>query len=280
MNAQVETIVEGLKYPEGLYFSSRDQCIYFVEWSGDRILAYREGKTWLVYQAQPGSGPCGLSQDPDGNLWACFYSACQIVQIDPAGELLQVYNDWRGQYFTGPNDLIHAPDGGLFFTDSGNFQEDWITGQLAGSVYYLGSKGDLSCAATGIAYSNGIAISLDGHRLFVSEHRRNRILLFDIEEAGILLNRRVFADLDNDCVLDPGRVYELGPDGLCLDWRGWLWVAHYGGGKLIGLNKDGEPMAVIHLPEGRCPTNLAFHPREKAFYITEAEYGTLLRCEL
>jgi gluconolactonase len=280
MNARVETILKGLKYPEGVYYSSQDQCIYLVEWSGDRILAYREGNTRLVYQARSGSGPCGLSQDRSGNLWVCFYSACQLVQIDPAGELLQVYNDWHGQRFKGPNDLIHTPDGGLFFTDSGNFQEDWITGQPAGSVYYLGPEGEVSCAVTGIAYSNGIAISLDGHRLYVSEHRRNRILLFDVEEAGILLNRRVFTELDDHCELDPEKAYELGPDGLCLDWRGWLWVAHYGGGKLIGLSQKGEPRAVIHLPEGRCPTNLVFHPGERAFYITEAEYGTLLRCKL
>lgn len=280
MNARVETILKGLKYPEGLYYSSQDQWLYFVEWSGDRILAYREGKTRLVYQAQPGSGPCGLSQGRDGTLWVCFYSACHLAQIDPAGESLHIYDDWQGQLFKGPNDLVHTPEGGLFFTDSGNFREDWVTGRPAGSVYYLGSKGDLSCAATGIAYSNGIAISLDGFKLYVSEHRRNRILVFDIVEAGILSNRRVLATLDDDCALDPERAYELGPDGLCLDWRGWLWVAHYGGGKLIGLSQDGEPRAVIHLSEGRCPTNLAFHPGERAFYITEAEYGRLLRYKL
>ncbi len=280
MNAQVETILKGLKYPEGVYYSHQDQCVYFVEWLGDRIFAYRDGETRLIYQASPGSGPSGLSQDLDGTLWVCLYSACQVVQIGRAGGLLREYHAWHNQHFKGPNDLVHAPDAGLFFTDSGNFQADWVSGKPVGSVYYLSQKGDLNCAATGIAFSNGIAISPDGRKLYVSEHRRNQILGFDIEVDGGLSNRRVFARLDNHCLLDPGRAHELGPDGICMDWRGWLWAAHYGGGKLVGWDQNGEPRGMIYLTEGRCPTNLAFHPEEKAFYITEVESGSLLRQKL
>ena len=102
------------------------------------------------------------------------------------------------------------------------------------------------------------------------------LILLSLE---ILINRRVFADLDDDCKLDPEKAYELGPDGICLDEQGRLWVAHYGGGKIIGLNRDGEAQAVLHLPEGRCPTNLVWVSEEKALYVTEAELGMLLRIQ-
>ena len=280
MNTQVKIVLKGLKYPEGPFYSSRDHCLYFAEWLGDRLLGYRDDRTWIVYQAMPGSGPSGISQHPDGTLWACLYSAGQVVQINQRGELQQVFSDWYGNHFKGPNDLVHTPEGGLFFTDSGNFQEDWISGRPAGSIYYLSGQGDLRCAATEIAYANGIGISADGRGLYVAEHRRNRILYYDIVEPGVLINRRVFADLDDNWKLDPEKAYELGPDGICLDEQGRLWVAHYGGGKIIGLDREGETQAVLHLPEGRCPTNLTWVAEEKALYLTEAELGMLLRIQL
>jgi len=276
----MEIVLEGLQYPEGAYYSSRDDCLYFVEWLGDRILGYRDGRTWIVHQAPDGSGPCGLSQDRAGALWACFYSSARLVQLDLQGELQRVFRDALGIRFKGPNDLVHTPEGGLFFTDSGNFQDDWVSGRPAGSIYYLGVEGDMNSAADDIAYPNGIALSPDGLLLYVAEHRRNRILVFDIVNQGILANRRVFAELDFDCQLDSDRAYELGPDGICLDDQGRLWVAHYGGGKLIGLNQQGEIHLLAPLLKGRCPTNLAWHPREKALYITEAESGLLLRFQL
>lgn len=251
--------------------------MYFVEWLGDRICGYRDGSTWIVHQAPAGSGPCGLSQDRTGALWACFYSAGTLVQLDRQARLRRVITGHLGNRFKGPNDLVHSSDGGLFFTDSGNFQDDWVSGRPAGAIYYIDVNGDLNCAAAEIAYPNGIALSPDGHLLYVAEHRRNRILVFDVVEQGVLANRRVFAGLDFECKLPSGRAYELGPDGIGLDDQGRLWVAHYGGGKLIGLDRQGQTASTVDLPEGHCPTNLAWHIRERAFYVTEAELGLLLR---
>ena len=113
--------------------------------------------------------------------------------------------------------------------------------------------------------------------MYVAEHRCNRILSFEVPAPGILTNQQVFSDLDDECVLPMDRAFELGPDGICLDGRGHLWVAHYGGGKLIELDLSGRVESVFHLPEGRCPTNLAFDSEEKSLYVTEAEIGLLLR---
>ena len=106
MNTPVDLILRGLRYPEGAFYSCRDGCLYFVEWLGDCVLGFQDGRTRLVYQALPGSGPCGISQDRRGSLWICCYSAGELVQIDQQGQVLQVFRDWRTEPLKGPNDLF------------------------------------------------------------------------------------------------------------------------------------------------------------------------------
>lgn len=300
IRASFTVILEGLAYPEDPYYSTRDDCLYLVEWAGDRVLRWRAGDVDLIYQTEQGSGPSGLSQDRGGNLWLCLYSGCQVVQIDRAGHLLQVIEQYRGQAFKGPNDLVHDGQGGFYFTDSGDYQEDWRSGRPAGSVYYYTGSGDLWPVASSIAYPNGITLSPDRKQLYVAEHRRNRILTFDIRSAGQLAKQRVFASLEErvfrnfwdgtapgfpvepeESPLLPSELaYELGPDGLSLGADGYLWAAQYGGGRLVGFDSRGNPAGTIDLPDGSRPTNLCYHAETDSFYITEADTGRLLRCRM
>ena len=275
-----EVVVDGLNFPEGAYWSARDGCLYFVEWAGDKVWRLREGKPEVFFTAQPGDGPCGLGRDREGNLWVTLYSSGRVAQLSLSGRVLRLIDGYQGEPFKGPNQLIIDARGGVYFTDSGHFEDDWTTGRPAGSIYYLSPAGDLIQVDAGLCFSNGIALSPDGTRLLVNEHRKNRVLQYDINPDGMLSGRRVLAELDDNCLLPADHAYELGPDGMCRDEAGLLWVAHYGGGKVIALSLEGAVLGRIHLARGRKPTNVALDERARALYVTESETGVLYRIDL
>lgn len=276
----IELVAEGLQFPEGPFWSSRDNCVYFVESSGDTICIFQDGKVRIIHEFQPRDEPCGLWQDQDGNLWLCMYSSREVLRLRPSGEILETIDNYNGERFKGPNDLVIDAKGGIYFTDSGTIKDDWITGRPVGAVYYLSPEGKLLQVDSKLCYPNGIAISLNGKNLIVNEHRKNRVLKYSLNPAGTLSNRKVFFELDSECLLDESLRYQLGPDGMCLDSHGNFWVAHYGGGKVVALSPEGELLGKVYLPRGRQPTNLTFDVEEKVLYITEGELGLLYRVYL
>ncbi len=276
----ISVVIEGLRYPEGAFWSARNGCLYFVEWAGDTIWRLQDGRAKVLFRTQPGDGPCGLSEDAEGCLWVCLYSSRRLVRFNLLGKPLQIIEGWRGQPFKGPNDLIMDAQGGLYFTDSGDFEADWETGRPAGALYYLNSSSQLMRVDDGLCYPNGLAISPDGRWLIVGEHRRNRLLRYAIRPSGVLSERMIFHTLDNQCLLPNELYHELGPDGMCCDREGRYSVAHYGGGKIVAVGPDGSQLGQIRLPAGRKPTNVAVTPDGLALYVTEAETGCLYQIVL
>ena len=275
-----QLVAQNLAFPEAPLWSARDGVLYFVEWQGDCVRVLRGGRVETLFTTPPGSGPSGLAQDAQGNFWICLYSGRALACFNPAGQCLHRLTDFQGVPFKGPNDLALAPDGSLFFSDGGNFTDDWVTGRPAGAAYHVTAQGEVRLVARGLCYPNGVAITREGQSLLVNEHRRNRTLKYQICADGTFAPDGVFHAYDNACQLEPEAAFELGPDGIGLDAAGRVWVAHYGGGKVVGLNSAGEVARRLYLPEGRKPTNVAYHPGEQALYITEAEVGCLYRVEI
>lgn len=278
-----ELLAEGLQFPESPFWSTQDKCLYLVEWFGNRVLVLRDDRLETLFSAPPGGGPSGLCQDVRGDLWVCLYDGLKVARFDRAGALLQEILDFQGRSFRGPCDMVADAWGGVFFTDSGDFEEDWRSGRLAGVVYYYHPQYGLVEIDRELRFPNGIALSEDGCILYVNEHRGNRTLSYRIPpgpDAGSVQaahSRRVFFEYDRNCLLDSSAAFELGPDGMCVDRLGNLWVAHYGGGKVLQISPKGELLRTLHLPRGRQPTNTAITPDGSLLYITEAEHGLLYR---
>ena len=81
----IQILAEGLSFPEAPYWSTRDNCLYFVEWNGDRVGVLRGDRTQVLFTTEQGGGPSGLCQDRDGNFWVCLYSGLKLAQFSPSG---------------------------------------------------------------------------------------------------------------------------------------------------------------------------------------------------
>jgi sugar lactone lactonase YvrE len=144
-------------------------------------------------------------------------------------------------------------------------------------VFYITPQGELLQVASELAYPNGIAITPDGASLVVDEGRRNRVLKYAIHADGTLSDPDVLLELDDEYLGDAGYSYELGPDGVWCDGWGNLWVAHYGGGKILVVSLEGVLLKKIMLPRGAYPTSAALSPDADTLYVTEGGDGLLYR---
>src|SRR5712691_10929193 len=86
-----------------------------------------------------------------------------------------------------------------------------------------------------------------------------QVTAFDIDADGGLSNRRVFAD-------------GLGPDGICLDAEGAVWVST-GGYSIVRVAKGGEVLQRVELRENRAPLALMLGgPDRRTLFIMTAEW--------
>ena len=102
-----------------------------------------------------------------------------------------------------------------------------------GSLYRIGPDLQFERVLDRLWISNGIDWSLDDTKMYFvdSPTRRVDVLDYDIE-TGAATNRRPFHEFADDV---PGI-----PDGLCVDAEGGLWVALWGGSRVVGLTPDGR----------------------------------------
>ncbi len=75
--------------------------------------------------------------------------------------------------------------------------------------------GRAQVVAEDLHFPNGTVLTPDGRTLIVAESYGQRLTAFEVEDDGSLSHRRVWASFE-------GRV---GPDGICLDAEGAIWIA-------------------------------------------------------
>jgi sugar lactone lactonase YvrE len=128
-----------------------------------------------------------------------------------------------------------------------------------GWIKLVTPDGELRQVADDIQFPNGMVITPDNRTLIISESFAGRLTAFDIDAHGGLSNRRVFAD-------------GLGPDGICLDADGAIWVGTTGYSP-VRVAEGGEVLQRVELPENRAPFALMLGgPDRRTLFIMTAEW--------
>ena len=120
---------------------------------------------------------------------------------------------------------------------------------VAGELWRVSPEGDRSVVFGDVVHANGVASTGDGRTIYLSDTRRQRIIVFDNERG----TRR---DID---------VSTLGhPDGMAVDEHGAIWVALVSGG-IVRLTPDGDVDRRLE-PPSAFTTSLCFAGRD--LYVT------------
>lgn len=256
-----EVVLRGLQFPEGTVFVG--STLYFVDYATSDVLRLSGTRADLVWH-RDGCGPNGLVATPLGLLVACYDSG-SLVQISLDGKTVEVIrNDKKGHPFAAPNDLATDTRGGVYFTASGD-------ASTPGKVFYRSADRVVSEVASGIDYSNGLVVSLDGKRLYVAESRAARLLVYSIASDGALADRREFVKLED--ILDGSRGTALTPDGVRIDRHGNLFIGLYRGGGFVVISPSAKLIKKVELSSSH-HANLAISPDGKTVFVTSTDDAT------
>ena len=116
MFEHVEPIVlaSGFQSPEGPSFD-RHGVLHCVDW--DAQIIYRVTLDGQVSPLVNTAGmPTGSKFHRNGHLFVADGDR-GILDVSPEGIIRVAASEWQGQRFRGPNDLVFASNGDLYFTD-------------------------------------------------------------------------------------------------------------------------------------------------------------------
>jgi gluconolactonase len=260
--AEVSVVDRDAHYPEGPLW--HDGKLLYVEYSAGDIKSWNGAGITVIWH-EDGCGPSGLIAHGRNLLVAC-YDANYLAEIDASGQKVRALRtDSNGKVFAGPNDFAADDQGGIYFSASGAYD---VKAPVTGELLYLRPDGKtLTRVASGLHYPNGLTVTRDRRHLLVAEMLEGRLVSFQIDAAGALSARQVWARLQDLIPPTPKADAYNGPDGLKLGPDGNYYIAQNGSGRLLVVGDDKKVVRVITVPSPYV-TNVAFD--QKAVFITGA----------
>jgi gluconolactonase len=236
----------------------RDGNLYCVDLAHGRIFRISPGGEWEVFAEYEGK-PNGLKIHRDGRIFVAD-GQHGIVSFDPhSGKRMPIVGD-----LAGPNDLMFADNGDLYFTDP----EGSHLGNQVGRVLRLRAKGAVDVLMQGLPYPNGLVLTPNQSELLVALTHSLQIVRFALHTQ----RWRAFIQLSGGL---------SGPDGMAIDEAGNLAVVHAGFGTVWLFSPLGEPLARVRSCAGIRTTNVAYGGADmRTLYITEAEAGVILTARM
>lgn len=152
------------------------------------------------------------------------------------------------------NDSKVSPDGSLW---CGTMAHSELS--ATGSLYRYSASSGIQRLRTDVTIPNALCFTPDGKSVFFADTIKGVILKADLTSST--LEFEIFAAAD----VAPGS-----PDGSCIDAKGYIWNARYGGSCVVRINPQGEVDKLIELPISQ-PTCCALGGKDmKTLYITTA----------
>lgn len=278
LSGTVEQLARGFYWAEGPVWFGDGRFLLFSDIPNNRILRWDDTSGALSEFRKPSNHANGLARDAQGRLLACEHLTRRVTRTEYDGTITVLADQYKGKRLNSPNDIVCQQQGphkgAIWFTDPpfgimGWWEGEPATPELPHGVYRIDPvDGSLACALDDLQGSNGLAFSPDETILYVVESRASphrKIWAYDVDGAK-LKNKRLYVDAGG-----PGAY-----DGIAVDVLGNVWCGFGSSGapgadaaKLDGVmvyDRDGRPLAHIHLPE-RC-ANLCFGgPRRNRLFM-------------
>ena len=247
--SEPKVLLSGLGIPESPRW--HEGRLWFCNWIDRQVVATGlDGRPEVMLTRDPDSHPMGYSIDwlPDGRL---LVSGDKLRRQEPDGSMVILADQ-------ACNEIVVDGRGNVYINGA---DFDFAGGEAPrpGYIKLVTPDGQLRQVAGDIQFPNGMVITPDGRTLIVSESFAGRLTAFDIDADGGLSGRRVFAE-------------GLGPDGICLDAEGAVWVST-GGFSVARVTEGGTVLQRVGLEENRAPFALMLGgPDRRTLFICTAEW--------
>jgi sugar lactone lactonase YvrE len=226
--------------------------LWFCNWGAAEIIAVDPDGHSEVIMADPDVSPHSIEWLPDGRMLIVPANpayAGRLLRREPDGSLVDHAD--LSVLPSGFNEIVVDGRGNIYANGAAfnfmafleNLQKEGEAAMqtplyerpdfVPGFAALITPDGTVRQVADGIAFPNGMVVSPDNRTLIISESFKGCLTAFDIAADGSLSNRRVFAD-------------GLGPDGICMDAEGAVWVST-GGNACVRVAEGGEVLQRIEL---------------------------------
>ncbi|KAJ5279142.1 calcium-dependent phosphotriesterase [Penicillium angulare] len=252
---------------EGPVFISHLSCLFVTDIPYGRIFSIDIATaTWSLFLEYDGE-PNGMAWNPLTEKIVIADFKQGILSLDLTTKTVTpLATRYHGERFKGPNDLVVAPDGSIYFTDQG------MTGlhDPSGRVYRLFPNGRLDPIITNGPSPNGLVLTRDKTSLLVAMTRDNAVWHIPFYEDGSVQRVGRYSSY-----------YGIGgPDGMALDEEGNVFVAHSTLGTIYVHGSNGKLKTKIESSVGNGTTNLTWGgEKSNVLYIVESESASILRVD-
>ncbi|MEM7564186.1 MAG: SMP-30/gluconolactonase/LRE family protein [Pseudomonadota bacterium] len=275
---RIDILVTDLGWAEGPVWIESQKSLLFSDVAADTIYRWQEGNGLSEYLSPSGHEPDnggnawrgsnGLAIDNEGRLILAQQSARRVARMEatighPKARFRVLASHFETQRFNSPNDLVVASNGDIYFTDPpyglSGFENSPDLELPFFGVFRLSVGQDPEVLATSLSKPNGLALSGDQSRLYVSNSEAGNPGIYLIElradqkpRAELLFDARALAAVGTGST-----------DGMAMHRDQILFASVPGGLALI--SEQGELIGTIHLGQ---VTNAAFDKCYCHLYLT------------
>lgn len=241
---------------EGPVWDVRNEKLYWVDILNGKLFVFEPDKREQVeYEMGEHLGALALREGEGAVLALKSGFALYDFEKEQITHLSDPEPDLPGNRF---NDGKCDPSG-RFWAGTMSYELD----HGAGSLYCLNTRLVYDLKLRTLTIPNGMAWNEDGDRMYFIDTVPGEIYVFDYDnKRAAISNRSLVARIPES---------EGYPDGMTIDEEGYLWVALYGGGKVIRIDPaGGETVFEVDVPVPK-PTSCTFGgSRLDQLFITTA----------
>lgn len=257
---------------ESPVYDPRCDCVLFVDIKGCRLFRLNLSTGERSHWDTPDNVCWVVPRKSGAGYIAAFRTRLGALTLEP----------FAFQPFASPdqahpnnrfNDAKVGPDGAIW---AGSMDDAEIAS--SGALFRIAPDLTVSQADSGYCVANGPTFSPDGAAMYHADSARRTVWRFDLAAAGGISGKRVFITFPDAWGY---------PDGMTTDAEGYVWIAHWQGGRVSRFSPDGALDRSIPLPVSRV-TSCAFGgaDRSRMFITTamddarrERNAGALFECD-
>ena len=220
--------------------------------------------------------PADLVVDASNRLIIADAGAGRLLRLAESNKLEIISERFLGARYNSITKLALDPEGNVYFVDAG----DSRTSNPTGTIYrYNIMTGRIQLLASGFSFPDGIAIAPDGKKICIAESNLFRVVVYDLDANGQMVNRSVLVtfpltDKEAKERKIEGKDWVFGkfaPNDLAFDAAGRLYVAMRGGGVVNVIEVSTGKWLQQYKTTGKNVTTCEFYDKQPYVTLEEKE---------